>query len=33
VQTDVIGAPWVAYVLWGLAGIGLTAVRLPSDGD
>ena len=23
VQTDVIGDPWVAYVVWGLAGTSL----------
>ena len=33
VQTDVIGDPWMAYVLWGLAGVCLTAVRLSSNGD
>ena len=33
VQTDVIGDPWMAYTLWGLAGIALAPVRLPADGD
>jgi hypothetical protein len=33
VQTDVIGDPWMAYVLWGLAGLSLARVALPDDGD
>jgi hypothetical protein len=33
VQTDVIGAPWMGYCLWALAGIALTSVALPGDGD
>jgi hypothetical protein len=33
VQTDVIGDPWVAYCLWALAGIALSPVALPADGD
>ncbi|MDQ2966715.1 MAG: O-antigen ligase family protein [Actinomycetota bacterium] len=33
VQTDVIGDPWMAYCLWALAGIVLTSVPLPADGD
>jgi hypothetical protein len=33
VQTDVIGDPWMAYVLWALAGIGVAPVALPTDGD
>src|SRR3954469_3829794 len=28
VQTDVIGDPWMAYCLWALAGIALTAVPI-----
>jgi hypothetical protein len=28
VQTDVIGDPWVAYCVWGLAGAGLLRTRL-----
>jgi len=35
IQTDVIGDPWVAYVVWGLAGALTTASassRLVSDG-
>ncbi len=27
VQTDVIGVPWLAYVVWALAGSALTAPR------
>jgi hypothetical protein len=27
VQTDVIGDPWVAYCVWGLAGAALTSGR------
>ena len=33
VQTDVIGDPWMAYVLWGLAGLALSRVALPAHGD
>jgi hypothetical protein len=33
VQTDVIGAPWMAYCLWGLAGIILAPLPLTADGD
>jgi hypothetical protein len=33
VQTDVIGDPWMAYVLWALAGIALVPVALADDGD
>ncbi len=33
VQTDVIGDPWMAYVLWALAGIGVAPVALRTDGD
>ena len=33
VQTDVIGDPWMAYVLWGLAGLAVAPVALPRDGD
>jgi hypothetical protein len=33
VQTDVIGAPWMGYSLWALAGIALAPVALPRDGD
>lgn len=33
VQTDVIGDPWLAYVLWALAGLVLAPVALPEDGD
>jgi hypothetical protein len=29
VQTDVIGDPWMAYVLWGLAGLALAPERPP----
>jgi O-Antigen ligase len=29
VQTDVIGDPWLGYVLWTLAGLSLTPARLP----
>jgi len=27
IQTDVIGDPWVAYVVWGLAGLTLSRTR------
>jgi hypothetical protein len=33
VQTDVIGDPWMAYVLWGLAGLASARVALPADDD
>ena len=33
VQSDVIGDPWVAYCVWGLAGIALAPVALTGDGD
>ena len=33
VQTDVIGDPWMAYVLWSLAGIALAPVALAADAD
>ena len=33
IQTDVIGDPWMAYVLWGLAGLALAPVALATDGD
>jgi hypothetical protein len=33
VQTDVIGDPWMGYVLWGLAGLSLAPVPLADDGD
>jgi hypothetical protein len=33
VQTDVIGAPWMAYCLWALAGIALAPVALVRDDD
>jgi O-antigen ligase/polysaccharide polymerase Wzy-like membrane protein len=33
VQTDVIGDPWMAYVLWALAGIALVPVALADDAD
>jgi hypothetical protein len=33
VQTDVIGAPWMAYVLWALAGIALVPVAFSRNGD
>jgi hypothetical protein len=33
VQSDVIGDPWVAYCVWGLAGIALAPVPLTGDGD
>jgi hypothetical protein len=33
IQTDVIGDPWIGYVLWTLAGICVTPVALSSDGD
>ena len=26
-QTDVVGDPWLAYVLWAVAGLVLTRVR------
>ena len=32
IQTDVIGDPWVAYVVWGLAGALIASPRLVSDG-
>jgi glycosyltransferase involved in cell wall biosynthesis len=32
VQTDVIGDPWMAYVLWSLAGLALTSLPLPAYG-
>ena len=32
VQTDVLGTPWLAFVVWLLAGAGHTAA-LHSDGD
>jgi hypothetical protein len=33
VQTDVIGDPWMAYVLWCLAGLSLSPVALPGNGN
>jgi hypothetical protein len=33
VQTDVIGDPWMGYVLWTLAGTALAPVALPADDD
>jgi hypothetical protein len=33
VQTDVIGAPWMAYCLWALAGLAVAPVPLTGDGD
>jgi hypothetical protein len=33
VQTDVIGDPWMGYVLWCLAGICLAPVALNADAD
>jgi hypothetical protein len=33
VQTDVIGDPWMAYVLWSLAGLALAPVALVADAD
>ncbi len=33
IQTDVIGDPWLGYVLWTLAGICLSPVALAGDGD
>jgi O-Antigen ligase len=33
IQTDVIGDPWMGYVLWGLAGLSLAPVALADDGD
>jgi O-Antigen ligase len=33
IQTDVIGDPWMAYVLWGLSGLALTPVALAADVD
>jgi O-antigen ligase len=33
VQTDVIGDPWMGYVLWGLAGLSLAPVALGHDAD
>ncbi|MFL5968965.1 MAG: O-antigen ligase family protein [Gaiellaceae bacterium] len=33
VQTDVIGDPWMAYGLWGLAGLALTSLPFERDDD
>jgi len=33
IQTDVIGDPWMGYVLWSLAGICVAPVALARDGD
>jgi hypothetical protein len=33
IQTDVIGDPWMGYVLWMLAGICVSPVALSGDGD
>jgi hypothetical protein len=33
VQTDVIGDPWMGYVLWSLAGICLAPVALDANAD
>lgn len=33
IQTDVIGDPWMGYVLWTLAGICVSPVALSGDGD
>jgi hypothetical protein len=33
VQTDVIGAPWMAYVLWTLAGLAMGPVAFSRNGD
>jgi hypothetical protein len=33
IQTDVIGDPWVGYVVWAAAGIGLAEVALSGDDD
>jgi hypothetical protein len=33
IQTDVIGDPWMGYVLWTLAGICVAPVALAGDGD
>jgi hypothetical protein len=33
VQTDVIGAPWMAYVLWALAGLTMVPVAFSRNGD
>lgn len=33
IQTDVIGDPWVGYVVWAVAGIGLAEVALSGDDD
>jgi O-antigen ligase/polysaccharide polymerase Wzy-like membrane protein len=33
VQTDVIGDPWMGYVLWCLAGLCLARVALEADAD
>jgi hypothetical protein len=33
IQTDVIGDPWMAYVLWALAGLALAPVALTADVD
>jgi O-Antigen ligase len=33
VQTDVIGDPWMGYVLWALAGIAVAPVPFETNGD
>ena len=33
VQTDVLGTPWLAFVVWLLAGASLTAALRSGDGD
>jgi len=33
IQTDVIGDPWVGYVVWAVAGIGLAEVALSGNDD
>jgi hypothetical protein len=33
VQTDVIGAPWMAYTLWALAGLAMGPVAFSRNGD
>ncbi len=33
IQTDVIGDPWMGYVLWAFAGICVSPVALTDDGD
>ena len=33
VQTDVIGDPWMGYVLWSVAGLASARVALPANGD